>query len=221
MHEFGWTDDDYDALAGATIAGHIIECGAQGSGGLFTDWEDVKSWVNIGYPIAEVEACGSFVVSKPEGTDGLISVGSVAEQLLYEVGDPGAYHVPDVACDMTMAKVEQLGEDLVRVSNVRGLPPTDTYKVTATYFDGWRNSAFLTIGGDDADRKAQRTGETIFARTRRMLQKMGMADYTHTSCARQPLDDASLLQPARAHPYGSPPRPMRADTDRTSAGSSC
>ena len=129
---------------------------AQATGGLFTDWEACESWVNIGYPVAEVEADGSFSVTKNEGTDGILSVGAVAEQLLYEVGDPGAYHVPDVACDMTRVSIEQTAPDRVRVSGVRGLPPTSTYKTTVTYFDGFRNEAVLVVAGIDADKKARR-----------------------------------------------------------------
>ncbi len=130
MYEFGWADDDYDQLAAGTLAGHIIECGAQCTGGLFTDWQRVDSWENIGYPIATVEADGAFTISKPEGTDGLICFGSVAEQVLYEMGDPGAYHVPDVACDFTHVQVEEVGDQLVRLTGACGQPPTSTYKTS-------------------------------------------------------------------------------------------
>ena len=158
MHEFGWRDDEYDRLAGASLAGHIIECGAQATGGLFTDWQlACDTWHNIGYPIVEMEADGAFTVTKPEGTGGLVTVGTVAEQLVYEIGDPGAYHLPDVACDFTAVTIVQEqssggggsgggGTDRVRVSNARGQPPTSEYKATATYFDGWRNEAILVIG---------------------------------------------------------------------------
>ena len=180
MHEFGWSDDDYDRLAAGTLAGHILECGAQCTGGLFTDWQRVESWENIGYPIAEVEADGTFTVAKPEGTDGLICFGSVAEQLVYEMGDPGAYHVPDVACDFTAVEMTEVGENRVRVSGARGQAPTPTYKVSTTFRDGYRNQALLVIGGMDAAGKARRTGETILARTRKMFQARNLGDYTET-----------------------------------------
>ena len=178
MHEFGWTDNDYDRLAAGTLAGHILECGAQSTGGLFTDWQRVASWENIGYPIAEVSADGSFVVGKPDGTDGLVCFGSVAEQLVYELGDPGAYHVPDVACDFTAVEMAEVGENRVRVSGARGQAPTSTYKVSTTFRDGYRNQALLVIGGHDAAAKARRTGEAVLARTRRMFQARNLGDYT-------------------------------------------
>jgi len=180
MYEFGWTDDDYDELAAGTLAGHIIECGAQCTGGLFTDWQRVDSWENIGYPIATVEADGAFTISKPGGTDGLICFGSVAEQVLYEMGDPGAYHVPDVACDFTQVQVEEVGDQLVRLTGARGQAPTSTYKTSCTYRDGYKNQALLVIGGFDAPAKARRTAETVLARTRRMFQARNLGDYTET-----------------------------------------
>jgi len=178
MYEFGWADDDYDQLAAGTLAGHIIECGAQCTGGLFTDWQRVKSWENIGYPIATVEADGAFTISKPDDTDGLICFGSVAEQLLYEMGDPGAYHVPDVACDFTEVTVEEVGAQRVRVSGARGQAPTSTYKTSCTYRDGYKNQALLVIGGFDAAAKARRTAETVLARTRKMFLERNLGDYT-------------------------------------------
>ena len=182
MHEFGWDDLEYDALSGATLAGHIIECGAQASGGLFTDWEaHADGWSNIGYPVAEVEPCGSFTVSKPAGTGGVVSVGTISEQLLYEIGDPGAYHVPDVACDWTAVELEQTAVDEVRVSNVRGRPPTSSYKTTTTYFDGFRNEALLVIAGIDADKKAHATANALITRQRAMLKAMAMPDYTEVN----------------------------------------
>ncbi|HZD24737.1 MAG TPA: acyclic terpene utilization AtuA family protein [Alphaproteobacteria bacterium] len=180
MYEFGWADDDYDRLSAGTLAGHIIECGAQCTGGLFTDWQRVKSWENIGYPVAEVEPDGSFTISKPDGTDGLVCFGSVAEQLLYEMGDPGAYMVPDVACDYTQVRMEEVGLDRVRVSGARGLPPTSTYKTSCTFMDGYKNQALLVIGGVDAAAKARRTAETVLARTRKMFQQRNLADYKET-----------------------------------------
>ncbi|MCW5751012.1 MAG: DUF1446 domain-containing protein [Alphaproteobacteria bacterium] len=180
MHEFGWRADDFDRLAAGSLAGHIIECGAQCTGGLFTDWDQVPGWENIGYPVIECAADGSFIVTKPPGTGGLVTRGTVAEQLLYEIGDPAAYILPDVICDFTAVTIEQVGENRVRVAGARGLPPTTSYKVCATYMDGWRMSAQLTIGGIDAPAKARRTAEAVLARTRAMFRRMNLADYRET-----------------------------------------
>ncbi|MDA1101921.1 MAG: DUF1446 domain-containing protein [Proteobacteria bacterium] len=180
MHEFGWRDGDLDQLAAGTLAGHIIECGPQCTGGLFTDWRRVGGWENIGYPIVEVEPDGGFILSKPPETDGLICFGSVAEQLLYEIGDPGAYVCPDVTCDFTRVEMAEVGENLVRVTGARGLPPTATYKVSATYSDGYRNQALLVIGGAEAAAKARATAETVLARTRKMFAARNLGDYSET-----------------------------------------
>lgn len=181
LHEFGWSLQDFDRLAAGSLAGHIIECGAQASGGLFTDWREVPDWDNIGYPIAEVSADGSFVVTKPKGTGGLVSVGTVSEQLVYEIGDPASYHLPDVTCDFTAVTIEQTGENRVRVSGAKGRPPTDRYKVSATYLDGFRAVAHLTIGGIEARAKAERTAEAILKRTRRLFTMLNLGDYRATS----------------------------------------
>jgi len=138
IHHFGWTMDQYDQLAGGSLVGHILECGCQATGGLFTDWQSVPDWAHIGYPIAQVEADGSFTVSKVPGTGGLVSCATVGEQLLYEIGDPGAYLLPDVACDFRQVRMEQVGENQVRVSGARGGPPPATLKVSATAMAGWR-----------------------------------------------------------------------------------
>lgn len=180
MYEFGWSDIEYDKLSGGTLAGHIIECGAQCTGGLFTDWHLVDSWENIGYPIAECESDGSFTITKPTGTDGLICFGSVAEQLLYEMSDPGAYHVPDVACDFTQVEVREVGENRVKVNGALGQAPTSTYKTSCTYRDGYKNQALLVIGGYEAPQKARRTAETVLARTRKMFAERNVGDYSET-----------------------------------------
>lgn len=181
LHEFGWDQQDFDRLAAGSLAGHIIECGAQASGGLFTDWRDVPDWDNIGYPIAEISEDGSFVVTKPKGTGGLVSYGTVAEQLVYEIGDPACYMLPDVTCDFTAVKIEEIGEHRVRVSNAKGRPPSDRYKVSATYLDGFRAVAHMTIGGIDAREKAERSAEAILKRTRKIFAMMNLGDYRSTS----------------------------------------
>ena len=180
MHEFGWRDTDHDRLAQGTLAGHLIECGAQCTGGLFTDWDQVPDWENIGFPIVEARADGSFTITKPEGTGGLVTPATVSEQLVYEIGDPRAYLVPDVTCDFTAVTFEQTGENRVRVSGAKGRAPTPTYKVSATFADGYRNMAVLVIGGKDAAAKARRTGEAILNRTSRMLAALGLPAYTET-----------------------------------------
>jgi hypothetical protein len=181
IHAFGWGAEDYDDLAGGSLAGHIIECGAQATGGLFTDWAETTGWDNIGYPFVDVSADGSFVVGKPDDTGGLVVRGTVSEQLVYEIGDPQAYILPDVVCDFSEVNIESIGTDRVRVSNTKGRQPTDTYKVCATYRDGFRVGLYLTIGGIDADKKAQKTADAIFARCSRMLSEKGLPDFTETS----------------------------------------
>jgi Acyclic terpene utilisation family protein AtuA len=177
MHEFGWSASDYDLLAAGSLAGHIIECGCQATGGLYTDWESVPDWATIGYPIVECSADGTFRVTKPNDTGGLIARGAVAEQLLYEIGDPGAYVLPDVICDFRAVTIEQDGPQHVRVRGARGLAPTDTYKVSATALDGFRAAGTLVIVGIDAVQKAERSGAAIVERTRRLLRESGFADY--------------------------------------------
>lgn len=177
MHEFGWTPQQHDLLAAGALAGHIIECGAQGTGGLHTDWERVPDWAHIGYPIIECAADGSFTVSKPAGTGGLVEPAVVAEQMLYEIGDPRAYLLPDVVCDFSQVRLAQVGAERVRVSGARGRPPTPFYKVSATYMAGYRCSAQLTIVGIDAVAKARRTGQAILQRTTDMLAALGLGTY--------------------------------------------
>jgi Acyclic terpene utilisation family protein AtuA len=180
MHEFDWGFDDLDKLAQGSLAGHLIECGCQSTGGLFTDWHTVLEWDNIGYPVLQCNADGSFVVEKPPQTGGLVSVATVAEQLVYEIGDPANYLLPDVVCDFSQVQLLQVGEHQVSVRGARGKAPTPHYKVSATYAHGFRCSGQLTIVGLDAVAKAQRTGEAILSRTRRLLAEAGLKDYGDT-----------------------------------------
>lgn len=180
MHEFRWEADDYARLAHGSLAGHMIECGCQATGGLHTDWEDVPDWAHIGYPVIECSADGSFVVTKPAGTGGLVNEAVVGEQMLYEIGDPQRYLLPDVTCDFSEVTLEQAGQHRVRVSGAKGLAPGPVYKVSATYLDGFRCNAQLTIVGIDAARKAKRTGEAILERTRELFAQMGLPDYSRT-----------------------------------------
>ncbi|NYT63047.1 DUF1446 domain-containing protein [Alcaligenaceae bacterium] len=178
MHEFQWSAQDWDRLAGGSLAGHIIECGCQATGGLFTDWRDVPDWPNIGYPIIECAEDGSFRVTKPEGTGGLVSVPVVSEQLLYEIGDPRHYILPDVICDFSQVHMTQVAPNVVDVRGAMGRPPTDTYKVSATFTDGFRTQAQLTIIGHEATQKAQRTAEAILARVRTRFTQLGLPDFS-------------------------------------------
>lgn len=180
LHEFNWSMDDYDRLAAASLAGHIIECGCQGVGGLHTDWDSVPDWAHSGYPIVECHQDGSFIVTKPEGTGGLVTPATVGEQLLYEIGDPARYILPDVICDFTQVRLTQAGEHRVKVQGVKGYAPSSSYKVSATYADGFRSAAQLTVVGVDAERKVRRTAEAILARTREIFARLGLPDYSAT-----------------------------------------
>ncbi len=180
MHEFGWAADDYDRLAQGSLAGHIIECGCQATGGLHTDWESVPDWPTIGYPVIECHADGHFVATKPAGTGGLVNCAVIAEQMLYEIGDPRSYLLPDVVCDFTQVTLQQIGEHRVDVRGARGHPPGPAYKVSSTYLDGFRCTGQLTVVGTDAARKARRTGEAILARTRALFAQAGLPDYSRT-----------------------------------------
>lgn len=181
MHEFDWSETDYDQLAQGSLAGHVIECGAQCTGGNFTDWQLVEAgYANMGFPIVECVADGSFIVSKPKGTGGLISVGTVGEQVLYEIGDPSQYLLPDVTCDFTQLQLEQLDDDHVLVSGAKGRAPSDHYKVSATYMDGYRCNASFMIGGRQAVEKGQRVAESIIERVSFIFNAMGLEDFTAT-----------------------------------------
>jgi hypothetical protein len=182
IHEFGWGPDDYDLLAAGTLAGHLLECSAQVTGGTFTDWRDVPDWAGIGMPIGECGADGALVITKAEGTGGLVSVGTVSEQLLYEVSDPQRYYVADVICDFTDVHLAQIGSDRVSVTGARGLGRTATYKASLTYDAGWRATALIPIIGLESAAKAKRLGEEMFTRTGAMLRQSQLPPFTQTRC---------------------------------------
>ncbi len=161
IYEFGWEYSDYDKMAIGTIAGHIIECGAQVSGGNFTDWEQVEDFTNIGFPIIEAKPDGTFYVTKHEGTGGLVNQMTVKEQLMYEIGNPAEYITPDVIADFTTVHIEDAGKNRVRVSGIKGKPDTPTYKISASYTDGFKLSATLVYCWPDALKKAKKGAEIL------------------------------------------------------------
>jgi hypothetical protein len=169
MYEFGWSDTDFDRLAGGIIAGHLLECGPHSTGGNFEGgWWEVPGLATIGYPIAEVSPDGQFVVSKPEGTGGLVNFHSVAEQLLYEMGDPSAFLSPDVTTDITGIQLTEVGKDQVLVSGVAGRPPTDQLKVSAAYSLGYSAVGTLAFPWPGALAKARRAAEMLIERIDRL-----------------------------------------------------
>jgi hypothetical protein len=171
MAHFNWSPQDYNCLAGATVAGHLIECGTQVTGGIYTNWLDIPNVNNIGYPVIEVYSDGSCIITKPENTGGFVSIPVVKEQLLYEIGDPERYLSPDVTVSFLSLKLEDVGLNRVKVSNATGNPPPENYKVSATYRDGFKAEGMLTIIGPNVRHKAQRCGELILHRVQQSTFK--------------------------------------------------
>lgn len=161
---FGWSWNDFDKLAGATIAGHLIECGTQVTGGISTNWLAMKHCVHIGFPVVEIFDDGSCIVTKPMGSDGKVSIDTVKEQLLYEIGDPDNYLSPDATVSFLSLSVKQEGTDRVLVTGAKGRKPPETYKVSATYRDGFKTEGTLVVFGQDAVKKANICGEIILKR---------------------------------------------------------
>uniref|UniRef100_A0A8C5F5H9 Si:ch73-132f6.5 n=1 Tax=Gadus morhua TaxID=8049 RepID=A0A8C5F5H9_GADMO len=181
MHSFGWKTESYDLLAAGSLAGHLIECGAQSTGGIFTDWHTVPDWDRMGFPIVECSVDGSFVLSKPPGTGGLVSFGTVAEQLVYEIADPRRYLLPDVTCDFSQVVVTEIpGVEggAVSVSGAKGYAPSCDYKVCATYMDGFRATAVCPVGGPRSVEKARRTAQSLITRAKRLFTQLGFEDFS-------------------------------------------
>ncbi len=167
-YEFGWDLDDFDLMSTGTIAGHIIECGAQVSGGNFTDWEKVEDFVDIGFPIIEAHPDGTFYVTKHENSGGLVSEMTVKEQLLYEIGDPAGYITPDCTADFSTIQLKQDGENRVKIWGIKGKPDTPTYKISASYIDGYKLSSTLVYSWPDAVKKAKAAGEILLKRAEKL-----------------------------------------------------
>ena len=181
IYEFGWGPEDWDLLASGSLCGHILECGPQTTGGNFTDWELAGDFADIGYPIAEMSADGSFVTTKPPGTSGLVNIGTVSEQMLYEIGDPQNYLLPDVTCDFSDVTLTQIGPDRVRVSPAKGRAAPRHYKTCLTYADGFRAGTYMTFYGNRAERKAKALGEAAIKRARKSLRASNLGDFTDVS----------------------------------------
>ncbi|WP_267531848.1 acyclic terpene utilization AtuA family protein [Acinetobacter oleivorans] len=181
LHEYQWSLDDYDKLAQGSLAGHVIECGAQCTGGNFTDWQLVQGFDNMGFPVVEVSEDGSFVVTKPQGTGGLVSTATVAEQIVYEIGNPQAYLLPDVIADFSLVHLEKIGEHRVRVTGAKGQAPTTQYKVSATYPDGYRVLVSFLIAGREAPQKAQVIADAILAKCERVLAMRSVPPFSEKS----------------------------------------
>lgn len=176
VYEFGWDFEDYNLMAAGTIAGHIIECGAQVSGGNFTDWETVDDFVEIGFPIIEAYPDGTFFVTKHEDTGGLISEMTVKEQLLYEIGNPKEYITPDCIADFTTVHVKEDSKDRVKVWGIEGRQDTPTYKISASYIDGYKLSSTLVYSWPDALKKAKAAGDILLKRA----ENLGIS-FRHTN----------------------------------------
>jgi hypothetical protein len=167
VHEFGWDWADWNRLAAASVAGHLVECGAQCTGGLWCNWQEAPDLDQVGYPIADIQPDGTFGITKPPGTGGAVNRETIAEQLLYEVGDPEAYLTPDVTVDFTGLTLAETGPDYVQVAGGRGKPAPDSYKVSIAYRDGFTASGMLVVFGPHAPAKARSCGDIIFQRLRR------------------------------------------------------
>ena len=190
VYELGWelnNPSHLNLLSAGSLAGHLIECGGQATGGLFTDWPEVDGYENLGFPVVEVAAeDGTIEVTKPDYTGGLLNRDTISEQLLYEIGDPRAYTLPDVVCDWTNVTIENCeaenGDEAVKVSNAKGLPPTPFYKICSTYMDGFRGTSVNIIGGGNAAGKGRKVANAILARSEKLFaqKQLGGFDRKYT-----------------------------------------
>ena len=202
MHEFGWKFDDWDLVSAGTIAGHIIECGAQSSGGNCQyDWKNIPDLANVGFPIVEASPNGEFVVTKHDGTGGRVNIQAVKEQLLYEMGDPKAYITPDVVADFSSINLAPDGDDRVRVFGIKGNPKTEFYKVSIAYSAGWKAVGTLVYAWPDAYEKAKAADQVLRGRIERlglkfdlMLTEFVGVSATHGHLAGEPSPDIPEVQ---------------------------
>jgi hypothetical protein len=202
IHEFGWPMEDFDLMAAGTVAGHIVECGAQCTGGNLTDWRSVPNMAKIGYPVIEAKSDGSFAVTKHPGTGGLVTRETVTSQLVYEMGDPSRYITPDCIADFTSIELSQETGERVRVAGVTGSAPTDTYKVSISYHDGYKIVGQLTIAGPDAIEKAELCAAIVFERSamdgvnippeQRLIELVG-TNVCHAGIAPAPEEPAEVV----------------------------
>jgi hypothetical protein len=196
IHEFGWKMDDWDRLAAAIVAGHILECGAQASGGNLTDWEEVPSFHDMGYPVVELSPDGSFIVTKPDGTGGLVNRKTITEQLIYEVADPSNYMTPDVVADFTSLSVEEEGADRVRVRGFKGKPKPEDLKVSVAYENGFKAHGTLIVSGPGAARKASTIAEALWQRLGLEFEETSTELVGYNACHRHlapPADPPEIL----------------------------
>jgi len=202
IHEFGWAEDDWNRLAAGTIAGHIIECGAQCSGGNCQfNWQDIPDLANVGFPIAEASADGTFVITKHDGTGGRVNLPSVKEQLVYEMGDPHEYITPDCVADFTTIQLADDGQDRVRVFGIAGRPATDSLKVSISYSAGYKAVGTLVYSWPDAYAKAEAADKILRARLDRLglrfeqiLTEFVGANATHGTLVGKPSPDLAEVQ---------------------------
>jgi hypothetical protein len=199
MYELKKDFSDYAFLAQASLAGHIVECGCQCTGGNFTDWNTVPQMDNVGYPIVRMLEDGSFEITKPPGTGGVITPASVSEQIVYEIGDPANYVLPDVICDFTQVTVTQKDPETVLVRGAKGKLPTSTYKVSATVALDHKIHATAFIKGGDARTKAQKTGEAILKKVSRALEEKKLAPFTNTLMETLGGNEECLLRLSAVH----------------------
>jgi len=202
MHEFGWKFDQWDLISAGTIAGHIIECGAQASGGNCQyDWQNIPDLANVGFPIVEASPNGEFIVTKHEGTGGRVNVQSIKEQLLYEMGDPKSYITPDVVADFSSIQLADAGENRVRVFGIKGNPNTEFYKVSIAYSHGYKAVGTLVYAWPDAYAKAQAAEKILRARLDRLGLKFDLVlsefvgvNATHGQLTGEPSSDIPEVQ---------------------------
>jgi hypothetical protein len=169
IYEFGWDKKNYDLMAAGTVAGHILECGAQSTGGNFLgDWQSIENFTEIGFPIAEAYPSGEVIITKHENTGGQVSFDTVAEQLIYEIGDPTDYITPDCIADFTSIKIEEVGKNRVKVLNIKGKPETDSYKVSCSYHNGYSTHGSLTYSWPHALTKAQKADRILRKRLKHL-----------------------------------------------------